>query len=539
MPAASLDQLVSLCKRRGFIFPGSEIYGGLANTWDYGPLGVELKNRLKRHWWDTFVRTRENVVGLDASILMNRKVWEASGHISSFADFMSTCRFCKKLVRTDHWESLLHQSEWYKSLQGLYFSQATVTLADLKKWGETTAKKLAPNLAIVRNPSVTISWLAEFLEKCAGIAPGSGPIKSSIQELVKYLATEQLDHDGLQTPCPHCGGVLTEPKPFNLLFKTNQGIIEDEGTLIYLRPETAQGIFVNFKNVLQTMRPRLPFGIAQIGKAFRNEITPGNFTFRTREFEQMEIEYFIEPGSEDRYFDEWQQVVWDWYLGLGITKDHLRVREHGKDELSHYSSKTIDIEYRFPWGWGELFGLANRGDFDLQQHQKFSGEELFFTDPDDPAKKFLPHVIEPSFGCDRSVLTLLLEAYTEEQVHDDMRVVMKFDPKLAPVDVAVLPLSKKEHLVEKAQELYKKIIHETSLTVDFDVTGSIGKRYRRQDEIGTPRCITVDFGTLGEDAKQGEKDTVTIRDRDSLGQERVPIAKLQELIGRPKSLPLP
>ncbi len=310
------------------------------------------------------------------------------------------------------------------------------------------------------------------------------------------------------------------------MFKTQQGVVEGEGSDVYLRPETAQGIFVNFRNILDTMRMRLPFGVGQIGKAFRNEITPGNFTFRTREFEQMEIEYFIEPGTSEKYFDEWKELVWKWYTGLGIAKDRLRVREHDKDELSHYSSRTIDIEYQFPWGWGELFGLANRGDFDLGQHQKFSKQDLSYTDPDDPTKKFLPHVIEPSFGCDRSVLTLLLEAYTEEKVNDDTRVVMKFDPSIAPIDVAILPLSKKEHLLAKAQELYKKIIHETDLVCDFDVTGSIGKRYRRQDEIGTPQCITVDFGTLGEDSAQGEKDTLTVRDRDSLLQKRVSINEM-------------
>ncbi|MBI5156290.1 glycine--tRNA ligase, partial [Candidatus Peregrinibacteria bacterium] len=333
----------------------------------------------------------------------------------------------------------------------------------------------------------------------------------------------------LKINCPNCGKVnWTEPKKFNLMFRTYQGVIEEEGALVYLRPETAQGIFVNFKNILDSQRPRLPFGIGQIGKAFRNEITPGNFTFRTREFEQMEIEYFIEPGTSEKYFDEWREAIWSWFTDLGISKTRLRIREHENDELSHYSSKTIDIEYKFPWGWGELFGLANRGDFDLSQHEKLSGQDLKYTDPDDPTKKFLPHVIEPSFGCDRSVLTLLLEAYTEEKVNDDTRVVMKFHPSIAPIDIAILPLSKKEHLISKAQELYKKIIQETDLVIDFDITGSIGKRYRRQDEIGTPKCITVDFGTLGEDDAQGEKDTVTVRDRDSLKQVRLPISTLIE-----------
>ncbi len=461
MPASSLDQLVSLCKRRGFIFPGSEIYGGLANTWDYGPLGVELKNRVKKEWWKTFVHKRQDMVGMDASILMNPKVWEASGHITSFADPLVDCKKCKERFRGD------------KLLEGKLGVEAAAVL---------TLKQIHPML-----------------------------------EAEKIL-------------CPSCGAIAwTEAKQFNLMFKTHQGVVEDDATLVYLRPETAQGIFVNFKNVVNTVRPRLPFGIGQIGKAFRNEITPGNFTFRTREFEQMEIEYFVEPGKDKEVFEEWKETVWSWYLSFGIEKKNLRVREHDKKELSHYSSRTIDIEYKFPWGFGELFGLANRGDFDLKQHQKFSGEDMSFTDPDDPTKKFLPHVVEPSFGCDRTVLTFLLEAYTEEALpNGETRTVMKFDPRLAPVDVAILPLSKKEHLIAKAQELYKKVVQETDLVVDFDVTGSIGKRYRRQDEIGTPRCITVDFGTLGEDDKQGEKDTMTIRDRDSLKQDRLPIGKLIE-----------
>ncbi|MBI1934168.1 glycine--tRNA ligase [Candidatus Peregrinibacteria bacterium] len=463
MPATSLDQLVSLCKRRGFIFPGSEIYGGLANTWDYGPLGVALKNKLKRHWWDTFVRKREDMVGCDAAILMNKKVWEASGHVTSFADPLVDCKKCKQRFRGD-----------------------------------------------------------KLLEEKIGVEAAA---ILKLDQVQKMLIAEKV-------ACPHCGLTdWTEAKRFNLMFKTHQGAIEEEGSLVYLRPETAQGIFVNFKNVLNTMRPRLPFGIAQIGKAFRNEITPGNFTFRTREFEQMEIEYFIEGKMWEKAFTLWQDLIWQWYIHLGIAKERLRVREHSQDELCHYSRKTIDIEYRFPWGFGELFGLAYRTDFDLRQHQKFSGEELLYTDPDDPAKKFVPHVIEPSFGCDRTILTLLLEAYTEEDAptatgNSEKRTVLKLDPRLAPIDVAILPLSKKEHLIAKAKELYKKIVQDTNLTVDFDMTGSIGKRYRRQDEIGTPRCITVDFGTLGEDAEQGEKDTVTIRDRDTLKQERVPLSKV-------------
>ena len=463
MPATSLEQVVSLCKRRGFIFPGSDIYGGLANTWDYGPLGVELKNRVKQNWWNTFVHRRSDMVGLDSSILMNPKVWEASGHVGSFADPLVDCKNCNERYRGD------------KLLENKMGVEAVAVL--------------------------------------------------SLDQVQPMLAAEKVN-------CPKCGkNDWSEAKHFNLMFKTQQGVIEGEGADIYMRPETAQGIFVNFKNVLQTGRQRLPFGIGQIGKAFRNEITPGNFTFRTREFEQMEIEYFVEPKDKAEQFDKWKDTVWNWYTGLGINPEKIRIRQHEDDELSHYSTQTVDIEYMFPWGWGELFGLADRGDYDLSQHEKFRGQALKYTDPDDPTNKFLPHVIEPSFGCDRTVLTFLLEAYTEEELpNGDVRTVMKFDKRLSPIDIAILPLSKKPHLVAKAKEVQQHLLDETNLVTDFDVTGSIGKRYRRQDEIGTPLCITVDFGTLGEEDDQGPADTVTIRDRDTLEQKRVKIADLRSEI---------
>jgi glycyl-tRNA synthetase len=469
MPAASLDQLVSLCKRRGFIFQGSEIYGGLANTWDYGPLGVELKNNVKELWWKTFVHKRSDIVGIDAANLMNPKAWEASGHVSSFADPLVDCRKCKERFRGDH-----------------------------------------------------------LLEKKIGM---DAALKLHLKDVQPRLQREGI-------ACPSCGNCdWTEAKPFNLLFKTHQGVIEDEGTLVYLRPETAQGIFVNFSNVLQTTRKRLPFGIAQIGKAFRNEITPGNFTYRTREFEQMEIEYFFDPKKHawEKLFEEWQKVVLNWYVGLGMAKDRLRVREHGKNELSHYSKKTIDIEYRFPWGWGELFGLAYRADFDLSQHEKYSGQKLRYSDHEDPKETLAPHVVEPSFGVDRTVLVLLLEAYMEDEAPSakggkEKRTLMKLDPRLSPYDVAVLPLSKVKRLIAKAEEIYELLLQKTDLHVDFDVTGSIGKRYRRQDEIGTPACITVDFGTIGEDNTQCKKDHVTVRDRNTLKQEEVGISKLSSFL---------
>ena len=464
MPAPTLDLLVSLCKRRGFIFPGSDIYGGLANTWDYGPLGVELKNRLKKLWWKTFVHKRQDMVGLDSSILMNPKVWEASGHVSNFNDPLVDCTKCKQRFRGD-----------------------------------------------------------KLLEEKIGVEAAAILKLDQVQPM---LIAEKI-------ACPHCGLIAWTPaKKFNLMFKTQQGVIEGEGTDIYLRPETAQGIFVNFRNVADTMRKRLPFGVAQIGKAFRNEITPGNFTFRTREFEQMEIEYFFDAEKQDwnNIYEDWKKETWAFLTEtLGIRAENLRFRDHEKDELSHYSKGTVDVEYKFPWGWGELCAAAAyRTDFDLTQHEKFSKQDLHYTDPDEPTRKIVPHVMEPSFGADRITLAIMLDAYTEEQVKDDTRTVMKFNPRMSPVDVAILPLSKKEHLIEKAQEIYKKILAETDLVVDFDITGSIGKRYRRQDEIGTPKCITVDFGTLGEDAAQGERDTVTIRDRDSLKQERVSLGELIE-----------
>ena len=353
-------------------------------------------------------------------------------------------------------------------------------------------------------------------------------------EAVAILKIEQIQPMMMaeKIKCPACGSIdWTDAKKFNLMFKTQQGVIEGEGSDIYLRPETAQGIFVNFKNVMDTMRPRLPFGVAQIGKAFRNEITPGNFTFRTREFEQMEIEYFFDPEATkwEDIFALWKKMSWEFITDtLGVAKDNLRLRDHEKDELSHYSKGTTDIEYKFPFGWGELCAAAAyRGDYDLSQHEKFSGQELKYTDPDVPTRKLVPHVMEPSFGSDRVTLAVLLDAYNEEVLENgETRIVMKFKPGIAPVDVAILPLSKKEHLTAKAKEVYQLLLDKTDLTIDFDLTGSIGKRYRRQDEIGTPKCITVDFGTLGEDTAQGEKDTVTIRDRDTLKQERVSIGTL-------------
>lgn len=458
-----MEKVVSLCKRRGFVFPGSDIYGGLANTWDYGPYGIALKKNVKDIWWKTFVEDREDMVGLDAAILMNPKTWEASGHVGNFSDPLIDCKKCQTRHRGD-----------------------------------------------------------KLLEEKVGAAKAAAV---KLEDLQKALTEEQI-------PCPHCGECSwTEARTFNLMFKTKQGVVEGEQDDIYLRPETAQGIFVNFKNILDSCRVRVPFGIGQIGKAFRNEITPGNFTYRTREFEQMEIEYFCHPDQKKELYADWKQQSKDFFTQtLGIKEENLRFREHEADELSHYSSLTFDVEYRFPFGsihednetWGELQGLADRGDFDLSQHEKFSGKDLKYRDPHSN-EAYLPHVIEPSFGCDRTVLTVLIDAYNQEVLEDGSeRVVMKFKPSLAPVQVAVFPLLKnKEELIKKAKGVHQGL--KTHFRTEWDDHGNVGKRYRRQDEIGTPYCVTIDFDTL-------EDDSVTIRNRDTMKQERVKIDDLKRYL---------
>jgi glycyl-tRNA synthetase len=424
-----MDKIIALCKRRGFIFQSSDIYGGLSNTWDYGPYGVELKNNVKRAWWKSVVYERDDIFGMDAAILMHPKVWESSGHVENFFDLKSDCRSCKKRFKA----------------------------ADLKD----------------------------------------------------------------KKKCPECGGELTEARPFNLMFKTHQGPVEDDANLIYLRPETAQGMFVNFINVLDSKHPKLPFGLAQIGKAFRNEITPGNFTFRTREFEQMEIEYFVNPKDADKKLTEWIDYRFSWYINLGIKKENLRKRPHSEDELAHYAKACTDIEFNFPFGWSELEGIANRTDFDLKQHEKVSGKEMKYFD-DAAKEKFYPFIIEPSGGVDRSALAFLVDAYHEEKVKEDLRVVLKLHKDLAPVKVAVLPLLRNRPeivgLAKKiAQDLKKNII-----TV-YDDTGAIGKLYRRQDEVGTLYCVTVDVQSL-------EDKQVTVRERDTMKQDRIAIDKLKEYL---------
>ena len=441
-----MDKLVSLCKQRGFIFPSSEIYGGFANTWDYGPLGVELKNNIKRKWWKMFVHGRTDVVGIDASILMNPKVWQASGHLENFTDPLVDCKKCRKRFRADH------------------------------------------------------------LLAAAGIKPDLGNMKNPPKEL---------------KICPECGGELTEVRKFNLMFKTFVGPVEDSSAEAYLRPETAQAMFVNFKNVVDTTRIGFPFGIAQAGKAFRNEITPGNFIFRTREFEQMEIEYFIEEKDWEKYFDHWLEQMKKWVSALGIPQSSVVYKDIPKNELAHYSKRTVDIDFNFPFGQDELYGLAYRTDFDLSAHAKMSGQDLSYTDAK-TGTKFVPHVIEPTWGVDRSLLAVLVSAYTEEQAptadgKTETRVVLRLPADLAPYQIAVLPLSKKEELTKVSQEVLQSLI--TRFSVNYDETQSIGRRYRRQDEIGTPYCVTVDFESL-------EDGAVTVRDRDTMKQERIKIVEL-------------
>ncbi len=424
-----MEKIVSLCKRRGFIFQGSEIYGGLANTWDYGPYGVELKNNLKHAWWRSCVYERSDVFGMDAAILMHPRVWEASGHIDNFFDLKSDCKNCKKRFKTE----------------------------DLKD---------------------------------------------------KYR-------------CPECAGELTESRPFNLMFKTHQGPLDDAANIIHLRPETAQGMFVNFSNILDSKHPKLPFGLAQIGKSFRNEITPGNFTFRTREFEQMEIEYFVRPQDAERAHAEWVENRFNWYLSLGIKEENLRKRQHGKDELAHYAHACMDVEYNFPFGWSELEGIANRSDYDLKQHAQYSGKDLQYFD-DAAKEKFYPYIIEPSGGVDRAVLAFLIDAYHEEKVKEETRVVLKLNKNLVPTKLAILPLLRnRPDIVELAKKITQDL--KKSIVAVYDDTGSIGKLYRRQDEVGTLYCVTVDVQTL-------EDKQVTVRDRDTMLQERISIDKLKEYL---------
>lgn len=455
----TMEKVVALAKARGFIYPGSDIYGGLANTWDYGPLGVELKNNVKKAWWQKFIKESPYNVGIDCAILMNPQVWVASGHVGGFNDPLMDCKSCKERFRADQ-------------LIENYMKENDLEIED-----------------------AVDSWSNEKMK-------------------------EYIDENGIA--CPSCGEKnFTDIRQFNLMFKTFQGVTEDAKNTVYLRPETAQGIFVNFKNVQRTSRKKIPFGIGQIGKSFRNEITPGNFTFRTREFEQMELEFFCEPGTDLEWFEYWKKYCVNWILSLGIKEENMRLRDHSQEELSHYSNATSDIEYLFPFGWGELWGIADRTDFDLRKHQETSGADLTYFD-DMKKEKYIPYCIEPSLGADRVTLAFLCEAYDEEELENgDVRKVLRFHPAIAPVQIAVLPLSKK--LSEEAEKIYAML--GKNYNVEYDDRGSIGKRYRRQDEIGTPYCLTFDFDSL-------EDGAVTIRNRDSMEQERVKIDDLLNYLGQ-------
>ncbi|WP_392486008.1 glycine--tRNA ligase [Haloimpatiens sp. FM7315] len=452
----TMDKIVSLSKGRGFVFQGSEIYGGLANSWDYGPLGVEFKNNVKKAWWKKFIQESPYNVGLDAAILMNSEVWVATGHVGGFSDPLMDCKACKARYRAD--------------------------------------KLVEDHLAAQGKDNVSADgWSNEELE-------------------------DYIEKNGIV--CPKCGKKeFTDIRKFNLMFKTFQGVTEDSKSEIYLRPETAQGIFINFKNVQRSSRKKVPFGIGQIGKSFRNEITPGNFTFRTREFEQMELEFFCEPGKDLEWFSYWKDYCFNFLLGLGVKKENLRFRDHAKEELSFYSKATSDIEYLFPFGWGELWGIADRTDYDLKRHMEHSSQDLTYLDPA-TNEKYVPYCIEPSLGADRAALAILVDAYDEEELENgDVRTVLHFHPAVAPFKAAILPLTKK--LKDKALEVYQNL--SKKFNVDYDEAGSIGKRYRREDEIGTPYCITIDYDTL-------EDNTVTIRNRDTMEQVRMNADGLEKFI---------
>ena len=455
MSELTMEKLVALCKSRGFVYPGSEIYGGLANAWDYGPLGVELKNNVKKAWMKKFVQESKYNVGLDAAILMNPKTWVASGHVGGFSDPLIDCKNCKTRHRAD---------------------------------------KLIEDWAHENNKDMVADGMTD-------------------EEMINFIKENNI-------VCPKCGEQNFTPiRKFNLMYKTYQGVTEDSSSEIYLRPETAQGIFVNFKNVLRTTRRKLPMGICQQGKAFRNEITPGNFIFRTREFEQMELEFFCKPGTDMEWFEYWRAFCKNWLLSLGMKEEKIRLRDHSPEELCFYSKGTTDIEFAFPFGWGELWGIADRTDYDLKQHAQYSGEDFTYLDQE-TGEKFVPYCVEPSLGCDRVTLAFLCNAYEEQEIAEgDVRTVLHLHPALAPYKVAVLPLSKK--LSEKAEEVYAKL--SKNFMCDYDEAGSIGKRYRREDEIGTPYCVTIDFDTL-------EDECVTIRDRDTMEQVRVKIDELESYI---------
>ncbi len=517
-----LDTIVSLCKRRGFIFQSSEIYGGLGSAWDYGPLGVEFKNNVKHLWWRDNVQLRDDMVGLDAAITMHPRVWEASGHVASFSDPFTGCTECGRHYRADQIHEVLWSCKWFRAVQKVLAGPSAKKnewLA-ITNWAKSDGKKLAPNFPLTKNAEVP-----------AGVGssgyPFEGPEDSKFIKFLEILANLiARQPDTIPLPCPNCGGFkLSAPKPANLMLETFLGPVRETATKTYLRPETAQGIFVNFDNVLQSARKKLPFGVAQIGKAFRNEITPGNFTFRTREFEQMEIEYFVAPGTDEEWHQKWIDERFAWYQKYGIRKDNIRIREHASDELAFYAKRCVDIEYLFPRGWSELEGIANRTDYDLKRHSEFSGRSLDYFD-EESKQKIVPYVIEPSAGADRSALAFLIDAYHEEEVREERRVVLRFHPELAPIKIAVLPLLKKNHQIVQTARRICEDLRRRWVSV-YDDTAAIGRLYRRQDEIGTPFCVTVAVQTVGDGKSPGDE-KVTIRDRNTMQQVRVAISTLEE-----------
>jgi glycyl-tRNA synthetase len=538
----TMEQLVSLCKRRGFVYPASEIYGGINGFWDYGPLGIQLKNNIRDWWWRCMVEcppldpeTNQplQIVGLDSSIIQNPKTWEASGHLAGFADPMRKCTKCGHFVRADHlWDTLVTSSDWVDSLlQEFTPHSGEIDAQRLVKWAQRKGKKLAPNLALVRNTEVTLSWLATRVE-------GQPDAPLEPREILSYVATEQLNATGLQDPCPRCGGEMDDPQPFKLMFETYAGLTQTEENKTYLRPETAQGIFLNYKNVLDTMRVKVPFGVAQIGKAFRNEVTPRNFIFRSREFEQMEMEWFCHPDESAKWYEFWKDARMKWWLSLGIDPANLKFRDHDDDELAHYSKMCVDVEYKYPFtapDYGELEGIAHRGCFDLTQHQEHSNTKMDYFDQElqvrlqnegvdkeeiKPRSKYIPNVIEPASGLTRGALVLLCEAYTPDPDRPS-GVYMKFHPKFAPVKAAILPLVAKDGMPEIAVNLYTQLREQ--YVVDLDIKQNIGKRYARQDEIGTPFCFTIDGQTK-------DDNTVTVRHRDDQAQDRIALDQVETFL---------
>jgi len=543
---ARMEKIVSLCKRRGFIFQSSEIYGGLNGFWDYGPLGAELKRNVKELWWKSMTRLRDDIVGLEATIIMHPKVWQASGHVDTFSDPMSTCRACKKLVRSDQVWDMLETIPWAQAVRETS-PEGKPNPEALLKWAKGKGLRAVPNFVFVKEPEAIL----------ARVAAHTGEWDAHGQSLIQILCTA--DAAGpLSMPCPHCAGELTEPRPFNLMFKTYVGPAATEEDIAYLRPETAQAIFVQFKNVVDSTRVKVPFGICQIGKAFRNEVTPRNFTFRSREFEQMELEFFIKPDEVvqaqtgavaalapdaphgepqpnwgwELWHKYWVEERFRWYESVGLKRSSLEEYWQKPDELAHYARATVDILYKFPFGTQELEGIAARSNFDLTQHQTHSGKSMEYFDQE-ANLRYVPHVIEPSAGVDRLILALLCEAFEEEEVTDEKgqtetRTVLRFHPRIAPIKVGIFPLLKnKPDLVEKAIEVRDML--RPLMNVFYDDGGAIGRRYRRQDEAGTPFCLTIDFDTIGENGPENEG-TVTLRHRDSMSQERVRIADLPALL---------